>query len=325
MDWVIIMNKTSACIKLLQLLNCKEVMNKNELASILDINPRNIIEYIKELQVAGYDIVSVKGRFGGYHLNKTNLFPALTLDESEIKLIRKTNEFLEKHPEYVDYNQFFGLMGKILSTSEFPNMSHHILTIIEKYPLSMPKEDILNRYNAFNVAIDQSKKCKVEYLSSHNTLKDHILHPYKVFVYNGSWFVLAWDETTHDFGYFKLNRIQEIEVLPHYFVRLKTYNEALYLDEFGIKQNGRYYRIKLELKDLYTVICERIYGRNQVITRVDDHITILECDMQNKRMILTFALSFGSKAKVIEPEWLREEVLKEAQLMLHNMKEEKNE
>ena len=114
-------------------------------------------------------------------------------------------------------------------------------------------------------------------------------------------------------------------MLPHYFVRLKTYNEALYLDEFGIKQNGRYYRIKLELKDLYTVICERIYGRNQVITRVDDHITILECDMQNKRMILTFALSFGSKAKVIEPEWLREEVLKEAQLMLHNMKEEENE
>ena len=313
------MNKTSACIKLLQLLNCKEVMSKNELATILEINPRNIIEYIKELQIAGYEIVSVKGRFGGYHLNKKNLFPALTLDDSEIKLMRDTASFLEGSADYLEYKEFVNLMGKILSTSEFPNMSPHILTIIERYPLAMPKEEILDRYNAFNVAIDQSKKCKIEYLSSHNTVKEHILHPYKVFVYNGSWFVLAWNETVHDYGYFKLNRIQSVEVLPYHFVRLKTYNEALYLDEFGMKQNGRYYRIKLELKDLYTVICERIYGRDQVITKVDDHTTILECDMQNKRMILTFVLSFGSKAKVIEPEWLKEEVMKEAQAMLEHM------
>ena len=42
-------------------------------------------------------------------------------------------------------------------------------------------------------------------------------------------------------------------------------------------------------------------------------------------MILTFVLSFGSKAKVIEPLWLKEEVLKEAQAMLHNMEENENE
>ena len=36
-------------------------------------------------------------------------------------------------------------------------------------------------------------------------------------------------------------------------------------------------------------------------------------------------LSFGSKAKVIEPLWLKEEVLKEAQAMLNNMKDEENE
>ena len=161
-------------------------------------------------------------------------------------------------------------------------------------------------------------KCRIDYLSSHNVVKSHILHPYKVFVYNGSWFVLAWNETVHDYGYFKLNRIQNVEVLEERFERLKTYNEALYLDEFGMKQNGKYYRIKLELRDLYTVICERIYGKNQVITKVDDHTTILECDMQNKRMILTFVLSFGGKAKVLEPEWLKEDVLKEATMIINN-------
>ena len=38
-----------------------------------------------------------------------------------------------------------------------------------------------------------------------------LIHPYRLYVYNGSWFVLAWNETINDFGYFKLNRIQTVE------------------------------------------------------------------------------------------------------------------
>lgn len=38
------------CIELLQLLTTKNVRSKNELAEILETNPRNIIEYIKTLQ-----------------------------------------------------------------------------------------------------------------------------------------------------------------------------------------------------------------------------------------------------------------------------------
>ena len=41
------------CIQLLELLSAKEVMSKNELAELLEVNPRNIIEYIKTLQDSG--------------------------------------------------------------------------------------------------------------------------------------------------------------------------------------------------------------------------------------------------------------------------------
>lgn len=315
------MNKTSACIKILQLLNCKEVMNKNELAELLEINPRNITEYVKELQIAGYDIVSLKGRSGGYHLNKTNLFPSMRLDKEETRILKDTCSYLESQKDFMSYKKYMDIMGKVFSSSSFPSMSQSILTIIERYPLSMPKDEVLERYNKLVEAQEKSVKVVIQYLSTHNQVKDHVLHPYKVFVYNGSWFVLGWNETVHDFGYFKLNRIQKITLTKESFTILKTYNESLYLDEFGMKQNGKYYRIKLELTNLYTVICERIYGKNQQITKVDDNTTILECDMQNKRQILTFVLSFGSKAKVIEPEWLIEDVRKEALGILENMKE----
>ncbi|MDE6583814.1 MAG: WYL domain-containing protein, partial [Anaeroplasmataceae bacterium] len=85
---------------------------------------------------------------------------------------------------------------------------------------------------------------------------------------------------------------------------------------YGMKQNGEYYDIKLELFDLYTVISERIYGKNQRITRIDEHKTILECSMQNKQMIQSFVLGFGSKVKVLEPQWLKDQIEQEAKAIL---------
>ena len=55
------MGKTAACIKIIQLLSCRDVVSTNELADLLETNPRNIKEYIKEIQLLGYNIESYKG------------------------------------------------------------------------------------------------------------------------------------------------------------------------------------------------------------------------------------------------------------------------
>ena len=49
-------------------------MRKEELAKELDVNPRNIIEYRKELEAAGYDIITTSGKYGGYALDGGNPF-----------------------------------------------------------------------------------------------------------------------------------------------------------------------------------------------------------------------------------------------------------
>lgn len=308
------MNKTSACIKLLQLLNCKEILNKNELADLLEINPRNIVEYVKELQLAGYDITSVRGIHGGYTLRNKGVLPSTRLTSKEIQVLQSSCSYLEHQQDFLDYAAYASVVGKIVAahTETTPTMP---ITVIDRYPLAMNKEELGHRYALLAEALQLKQKCCIDYLSSANQVKQHKIHPYKVFVYNGAWVVLAWNETVNDFGYFKLNRIQEIKLLSASYTILKTYKESDYIDQFGMKQNGDYYHIKLEMYDLYTVIIERIYGKNQQITRVDEHTTILECDMQNKDIITTFVLGFGSKVKVIEPVWLKDSIQKEISLI----------
>ncbi|MDE7384756.1 MAG: WYL domain-containing protein [Anaeroplasmataceae bacterium] len=308
------MNKTMLCIEILQLLSAKNIMSKNEIAEVLEINPRNVIEYIKTLQNCGYDIESVRGVYGGYHLNKDSLLPAVKLSQKEVDLLKSSVAFLERQADYLEYKEYLKTISKVLSTN-MESFSTDI-KIIDRYPLAMAKEELLKRYTAFTEAISARKKCEIRYLSSKNKESTHIIHPYQVFVFNGSWLVLAWNETVNEFGYFKLNRIQNLHVLPLKFTILRTYQSSDYIDQYGMKQNGEYYDIKLELTDLYTVISERIYGKNQKITKLDEHKTILECSMQNKNIIQSFVLGFGSKAKVIEPEWLRIQIEQEAKRIL---------
>ncbi|MDE6656157.1 MAG: WYL domain-containing protein [Anaeroplasmataceae bacterium] len=308
------MNKTMLCIEILQLLSAKNVMSKNEIADTLEINPRNVIEYIKTLQDCGYDIESVRGIYGGYHLNKDSLLPVTKLNQKEVDLLKSSVAFLERQSDFLEYKNYLKTISKVLSTNiESFNTD---VKIIDRYPLAMPKDELLKRYTLFTEAITTHKKCEIVYLSTKNKESKHVIHPYQVFVFNGAWLVLAWNETVNEFGYFKLNRIQQMQLLSSKFTLLKTYQSSDYIDQFGMKQNGEYYDIKLELKDLYTVISERIYGKNQRITQVDERTTLLECSMQNKNMIQSFVLGFGSKVKVLEPQWLKEQIELEARKIL---------
>lgn len=310
------MNKTAACIMLIQLLSAREdYVSTKELADLLEINPRNIREYIKEIEIVGYTVLTQKGIYGGYKLDKSSTLPAVNLSLNERKVIQESVEYLSKKSDYVEFDEYYKAVGKVLSTFKRKNEIMPI-SMIERFPISIDKNHLQNLYYTLSDAIEIQLKCEIDYLSTKNILKKHIIHPYKLFLYNGGWFVLAFNESINDLGYFKLNRINKIYQTKNHFTILKTYNESDYLDSFGMKKNGEYYKVRLKLKGLNVAITERIYGKNQNIEIIDDNTCILECDMQNKDMIKSFVLSFGANCNVLSPEWLKEEISKEIEALL---------
>ena len=57
------MFRTALCIKMLMILFTRDVVSIKELSEELETNPRNIPEYRKELEAAGYPIETVSGRY----------------------------------------------------------------------------------------------------------------------------------------------------------------------------------------------------------------------------------------------------------------------
>ena len=302
------MYKTASCIKLIQLLSSRyDFTSKDEIASFLEINPRNIREYIKEIEVAGYSVESKKGKFGGYRLVNRNLLPSLSLTPNEISTIEEVRKYIEGRDE-IDYTGYSIVMGKILNQIDGDIKRDVPALMIDRFPLQMDKSAIEKRYILFSEAIKNLLEVEISYLNSNGEKKNYIIEPYRLFMFNNAYFTLAYDKEEMKMKYFKLNRINRANITKNHFLRLKDYDESKYLDEFGMKENGEYYHIKLEFTDLNVYIQERIYGKNQTITLLDDNHLILECDMQNKNSIKAFVSSFRDKCKIIEPEWLIKDI-----------------
>ena len=94
------MGKTSNCLKMLQILSSGRVYKGQELADILETNVRNIAEYRTELEMAGYYIEGIPGKYGGYRLITQSVIPTVRLNEAEQRALSSGAEYLKSRNDF---------------------------------------------------------------------------------------------------------------------------------------------------------------------------------------------------------------------------------
>ncbi len=318
------MSKTSQCVQLLRILySRKQPVTIMELAGDLETNPRNIPEYVKELRLIGFDIEPVHGKYGGYVLKRESTFPAVRLSDAEREAFMSGFEYLLLRNDFMEIENYKKAMQKVASAIINRDSILDETMLAYRFPLVMPQEELEKRYFAIQQSILNKTVIEIEYLSQKNEVTRRSIHPYKLFMYNNAWFVLGFDENKGAILYFKLNRIKDFTIQHRKFVQLLTYKESDYLDEYGMKNNGEWYPIRLKLTGKYAMLVkERIYGKEQTIEEMEDGSTILSVQMQNQESILVFVLGFGANCEVLEPAWLKEKVLETIDKIQEKYKEE---
>lgn len=321
------MSKTTNCIKMLELLYGKEVVSKQELAEVLQTNSRNIVEYKRELEKAGYIINVTRGIYGGYKLVRDKDFHSRNLNESDRAVLREANVFLSQNREFIHSKELMSAVGKVLSDATLHDEIKDKISI-ERFPLLMSKEEIALRYTILEEAIDSHNKVLITYNNLNgDSNKKYIFHPYEFFIYDDAWYTLGYvefkykDKTTisKDPIYLKLNRIVELEKMNEKFSPFNNFDKLKYIDKNGMSRIGEKYHLKLLLKDQTAVLAsERKFSEDQVITRIDSNHILLECDMRNESRILSFINYFGSNCIILEPEYIRNLVKEENRKMMIN-------
>lgn len=302
------MSKAAMCIRMLQILNSGRVYKVSELANLLETNPRNVIEYKKELEEAGYYIISIPGKYGGYQLDRTSVIPSLKFTEEEKKAIAEGAGYLEARNDFLLKKDFQTAMSKIYSSMQYNEPQVEPL-VVSRFPLLMSSEELEARYKAVERCIKKNYEMIIDYTSLVDEQLQRRIQPYKLYSYNNAWYFIGYDVEKAGFFYYKLNRVKKYTETNKKFNRRFYYTESDYLDLFGMKQNGEWYPIKLKISGFYvTIVKEHIYGKNQTIEELPNGSVILSCEMQNKDRIVSFILSFGDNCDVIEPPLIKKEI-----------------
>ena len=255
------MGKSSLCLQMLQLLNTGRVYKCSELAELLETNSRNIIEYKKELEEAGYYITSIPGKYGGYKLEKTGLIPSIKLLESEKKSIAEAYDYILKKKDFIFKNEFEKSISKVFSTAGISTNSN--LMVIETKQLTLTEEEIKDRYIILEQAI--SKKMSIEILYNDTLLE---INPYKLFIYDGVWAVLAWSLDDCDILFYKLSEIKSYKLLNKKFVVHKYFDASKYFESNGIVVNKEIYEIELIVtNNALKLFKNNIIGKKQQISK----------------------------------------------------------
>ena len=311
------MGKAYNCLKMLEILSTGSIYKISELAALIDTNPRNITEYKIELETMGYYIDSIPGRYGGLKLSSQNTLPSINFTENEKDALRESFSHIVSRKNFLKQKDYKTAMGKVMSN--FDNSLNDVfpLDILEKNTINFDSKELEVTYKVINESIKQSKLCSIEITNNKGNITSKTIKPYELYLYNENWFVLGECIETDNFKCYKLSRIKKIVKLDKKFSRDPYFRKSDYIDEAGFKRNDEWYEIKLEIKGYFlTKIREMSIGKNQSLKMIDKNTGILTVRMQYKFNIISFVMGMGSLCKVIEPLWLKEQVIKISKEML---------
>lgn len=199
------MSKVANMLKMLKILKDEKIHNMNDIAEKIEISPRMVKQYKNELEQAGIYIESKRGINGGYSLNKELNNIDIGLTYQELIKIKEIEQYFN------DDQDFKKIIGKIIESYE-KNINEADLKKINRIQ-ELGKINLKDIYLSLRKAINRKNKVKIKYYSNDSGLNDRVIHPAEMFYYLEEWYVAAFCEKRNAIRLFKLNDIQEYEIL----------------------------------------------------------------------------------------------------------------
>ena len=318
------MGKAAMCIRMLQILNTGRIYKITELAGLLETNPRNIIEYKKELDEvsveAGFYIETIPGRYGGYKLNGNAVLPAIKLDSKDRSVLVESYNHLMSDKSAINKTAIVDVYSKIMSALLIEDKNLEFVSV-NKVNVYGKIAEIKKWYEIIKKSIEQKTAIMMEY----EFLKEptHVIkvHPYQLFIYDNEWRFFGWNCEINDVFYFKLSRIKDIKTTEEKFTVWKYFRIENYIRDGVFTQSGEMFHVELIASGIRAKLFkEKEYGKNQVCEDLPDGRTKVSLDMQKNHSTYNFILGCGDLIEVVEPQWLKEKVVELATNILKKYK-----
>jgi predicted DNA-binding transcriptional regulator YafY len=298
-----------------------------ELAEELECNPRTIYRDLEALQVAGFPIYTdrMEGRNLWSLLDTVRHEIPIPFSLTELMALYFSRDMLKVFKDTVFYDSLESLFQKIKTT--IPPESKKYLKNVEQilhvglkpYKEYSKFKEIINRVNE---ATQKKKSIDIVYYTmSRKKESKRKVDPYRIWFFNGTFYLIGKCHLRGEVRIFALDRIKILHLTKDSFVIPEDFNlDDFMRPSFGVFQ-GEPIKVKIWFHtDVAGYIKEKIWHESQEIHPQDDGSIIFEAEVAGTEEIRFWIMSWGSKAEILEPESLRDEIREEAEVILERYK-----
>lgn len=245
------MNRTARCIRMLMILKSRESVCTAELAELLETNPRNIREYKKELEEAGFRVETIRGAGGGYKLEHSALLPLPIYDDGALDVFRTMRDSLLSSPNLPYAKRGVELLEAIIASNPTSDIEQPIyFTPSRKSDFPDEGMDYLTQVRR---AIVQNRQIEIVYHSKANQAPViRVVDPYEVLCADGKWYFCGYDHYREDYRTFKFSpkRLLDLRVLDSEFERNPKFKLRDYIGVSGLtREDTEFYLVEVAKDD----------------------------------------------------------------------------
>lgn len=288
--------KIERLIGILSILLQQDAVTASYLAEQFEVSRRTINRDIEDLCRAGIPIVTRQGAGGGISIMENYKMNRTIFTTAEMQDILAGLRSLDS----VNGTNRYGQLMEKLSTgsSDFMTGNQSILIDLS----SWYKDSLAPKIETIRAAIEAKRELEFLYFSPKGESK-RIIEPYYLIFRWSSWYVWGWCGKREDFRLFKLNRMEEIHLRETSFEKREVFLPNLETEK--IFPGGIRVKAIFE-KDCKWRLVEE-FGPNCFVETEEGKL-LFQADYTNKENLITWLLTFGDRAVLLEPGNLREEI-----------------
>ena len=298
--------KIDRLIGILSILLQKEMTTAPELAAHFEVSRRTINRDIEVLCQAGIPIRTLQGTGGGISIMDGYRMDRTILTSKDMQMILAGLRSLDSVSGSSYYSQ---LMEKLQTgSSEFISGRDSILIDLS----SWYKGSLAPKIEVIRNAIEDRHLISFMYFAPSGETKRSIEPYYLVFQWS-SWYVWGWCTKRKDFRLFKLNRMDKVASTDKTFTCREVPMPDLSTEKLfpgGIKVKALFDpEVKWRLVEEFGPKC---------FTEQKDGKLLFTGDYTDENELITWMLTFGDKAELLEPESIRNKIREIAESICKN-------
>lgn len=208
--------RLSRLTAILTQLQTKRILTASELASKFSVSTRTIYRDIKALEQAGVPILTEDGK--GYSLMEHYRLPPIMFTENQANALILAEQLVLKNKDtsfIKDYSEAIDKIKAVLkhSTKDKANL----LAERTRFSQNINRERSSSNLSELQFALTNFNVARIEYANETNITTNRLIEPFALLSTQENWLLVAWCRLRNEFRYFRLDRINKLEILAEKF------------------------------------------------------------------------------------------------------------